>query len=444
MIVEQIPMDFAVSEKRTDGSPAVGGPWLGLTLDHRTLFEGLQDDWLRPREGTCGHVLGLRAFPLNRDEPADGNRILVRIKLDPTRLPRLPVYRLQAGEWALSPIPADREDDSVIFWPGVIPTFAISELLVASDEERARLAGLARQVSNVALPSALRTLGPGEDIPIPWSAPPPGTGVGIELPPEMDAVRGSIAMAMWAVPRVEPWVDLLCKSFGPNPTEDLPSRAEYLRSPWWGEPPWIRDLPQSPPSGQERLWLAAIRVLRSARAVPQLMESELIQQIVADAGRGASDDDLRRLGAWAEETNPILRGDARLELNNWKLNPVGKAVQLVSVRPDPSAFAKWKDDLPSLPPTVWFSAAVLCGLVHGYRRLPISFRGDGEQRRLFTIYALHAVSTTPLPENWTALVQGAPNGVESQATSSFRGGEPCTRESLNTREANGSQQTSMT
>jgi alkylated DNA repair dioxygenase AlkB len=391
-----------------DGPVAMGSLWLGLTVDHRVLFEGLQDDWLRPREGTHGYVLGRRAFPVNRDELAEGHRILVRIKLDPTHLPRLPVYRLQAGEWALSSVLADGPGDSPIFWPGVIPTFAISDLLVSSDEERARLAGLARQVSNVALPSVPRTLRPGKDLAIPPSALPPEPRAGIELPAGLDAVRGSIAMGMWAIPRVEPWADLLCKSFGPNAMEELPSLAGYLHSPWWVAPPWIRRSPQLPLSGQEHLWLAAIRVFSRARAAPQLLESDLVQQIVEDAGRTASDDDLRRLGAWADETNLILRGNTRLELKDWKLNPVSKAIQLVLARPDPSSFAKWKDDLPSLPPTIWFSAAALCGLVHGYRRLPMSFRGDVEQRRLFAIYALHALGPAPLPENWAALVRAAP------------------------------------
>ena len=53
-------------------------------------------------------------------------------------------------------------------------------------------------------------------------------------------------------------------------------------------------------------------------------------------------------------------------------------------------------------------AAALCGLLHGYRHLPIQFRGEPEQRRLFAIQALRAVGAAPVAANWAALVRGSP------------------------------------
>ncbi len=411
MSAEQLPMDFA-AHREENNSPLTEDNrplWLGLSLDHRALFEALQDDWLRPREGETGHELGVRAFAKQSLQPANGHRILVRVKFDPERLPRMPVYRRRASEWAISSINSNEVDDGAVFWPGPLPTFAISELLVASEEESSRLTALTRQVSNVPLPVASRVLGSGEDASIGLSEPPSEILAGIRLPSAMDAVRGAMAMAMWAVPRVDPWLNLLCKSLGTDRTEELVTLAEYLRSPWWVSPPWIdTSRPQPNASPQERLWLSATRAFQCARTGHLVVAADLVHQVAADARRDVSDVDLSQLQEWTQETIKVLRGDARLDLSNWKADPVGKAIQLVLLRPDPSVFTKWKDELPSLPPAVWWSAAALCGLLHGYKRLPISFRGDSEQQRLFAVHALRVLGAAPTAENWAALVQGNP------------------------------------
>ena len=87
----------------------------------------------------------------------------------------------------------------------------------------------------------------------------------------------------------------------------------------------------------------------------------------------------------------MLRGDCRVDLSDWKARPVSKAIQLVLARPEPSSFTKWKNDISTLPPTVWWSAAALCGLLNGYRRLPTSFRGTGTSSGYLAIYSLHVL-----------------------------------------------------
>jgi alkylated DNA repair dioxygenase AlkB len=409
MIAEQLPMIYAAPQEN-DPQPRPDGPlWLGLSLDHRALFDALQDDWIRPPEGASGHVLGVRAFANEVVQSANGHPILVRLKFDPERLPRVPVLRRRAGEWAISSVNSDETGDPALFWPGLLPTFAITELLVASDEECARLAGLARQVSNVPLPNAPRVLRADEDVSLPQSAPPSESIAGIRLPPEMDAMRGAMAIAMWAVPRVGPWLDLLCTSLGTDPSEKLAPLASYVRSPWWASPPWIRTSSLQPSaSWQERLWLSATRAFEAARTESAVMAADLVEQIAADVSRDTSEVDSIQFREWGRETIRVLRGDTKLDLGGWKASPVGKAIQLVLLRPDPSVFIKWADDLPLLPPAVWWSAAALCGLLHGYRRLPTAFRGEAEQQRLFAIHALRALRVLPAAENWVALIQGDP------------------------------------
>jgi alkylated DNA repair dioxygenase AlkB len=95
-----------------------------------------------------------------------------------------------------------------------------------------------------------------------------------------------------------------------------------------------------------------------------------------------------------------LGGNEAFRLDEWKQCPVGKALQLLLLRPEPEHFAKWLQDLPGIPPGVWFSAAPLCGYLHGYRRLPTRFRGSAVQRRTLATHALKVTSDTSEPVAW--------------------------------------------
>jgi len=433
MSASQLPIDFAPPQD-ANGATDSASSWFGLSIDHRALFEGLQDDWLRPPEGLHGHMLGVRAFASDGVQPANGHRVLVHLKFDLERLPQVPVYRRRAGEWVAASIASDEADDSSAFWAGALPTFAISALLVKSNDDCSRLLSLARQVSNVALPVTPRVIRSNEDTSIPLSAPPVGKPHAIVLPQEMDAVRGAMTMAMWAVPRIDPWLDLLCESLTISPSEKLATQAEYLCSPWWAIPPWTLIAQLQPNSSpQERLWLSAVRAFVAARNGPTIA-ADLVHQIATDASRDAPEMDLCHFREWGQETNGVLRGDKKLGLSDWKARPVGKAIQLVLARPDPSVFVKWKEDLPSVPPTVWWSAATLCGLLHGYRHLPTSFRGEPDQQRLFAIHALSALHALPAANNWAALVQGSPEWRRQSGDISFSwSGAPFARKPENAR-----------
>ena len=410
MSTDQMAMQFtARQEERNrprseDRRP--GAAWLGLAIDHRALFDALQDDWLRPPDGAPGRTLGIRAFTGHDKEKVNGHRILVRIKLDPARLPPVSIHRRRAGAWVVSSLEAATAEDDAVFWPGPLPTFAISEILVETDEERVRLSTMTRQVSNVSLPVAPRVLLRGEDVYITEAPAPSESLPAIGLPPEMNCVRGALAMALWAVPRVDPWLDLLCGSLG-DATVNRPSNpADYLGVRWWNLPPWLRSDGNPRESIQERLWASSVRVFRAAHSSSS-MATELVERIVVETRNGGLTEP-SVLNEWARETVRILRGDARIRLDDWKAWPVGKAIQLALVRPDPSTFRKWGDDLPNLPPAIWWTGAALCGLIHGYRRLPSTFRGDPVQQRLLAIYALRLFDTAPVIADWLTELRDGP------------------------------------
>jgi len=407
MSTKQLPMEFASGRGETDRprNPTVAF-WFGLSIDHRTLLEALQDNWLRPRGDCPGYLLGVGAFTEVALESQSEHPIVVRLKFDPARLPQIRVLRCIDSEWRISLPDSKDKSGKVMFWPGALPTFAISEVLVSNSEHSARLNGLVRQVSNLSFPALPRVVKSDQETIIRDSMPSDPGLSGIVLPKEMDRVRGAVAMALWAVPRVDPWLNLLCESLGPEPSSEVASSAEYLGVPWGTWLPWVEaHAPESAANSQARWWIAAIAAFRTASSDEALGNSaELLHRISSQFGPDFSD----QLRSWSEQTTRILRGKERLELSDWKENLIGKAIQLVLARPDPAVFKKWKDDLPSLPPPVWWFAAILCGLLHGYRRLPTFLRGDAEQQRILAIHALRVFGVLPDAENWKALADEKP------------------------------------
>lgn len=406
MSIEQLPMKFDFSRKETDRPfNSTVALWLGVSIDHRTLLEALQDNWLRPREHRSGYLLGVGAFAEEELESQSEHPIFVRLKFDPSRLPEIRVLQCVDSEWQVSSLAPKDKSSKIMFWPGALPTFAISELLVSNAEQSARLNGLVRQVSNLTLPVAPRVVNSDQE-PIVRERGPSTPGLsGIVIPKEMDRVRGSVAMALWAIPRVDPWLNLLCDSLGPEPSSAVASSAAYLRAPWATCLPWVEEsAAPSPTNSQTQWWIAAMSAFRSASSEGLGNSSELLQQVSAKLGPDLSD----QFRTWSDQTTRILRGKEPLRLADWKQNPISKAMQLVLARPDPAVFRKWKDDLPSLPPPVWWFAAILCGLLHGYRRLPTFLRGDAEQQRILAIHALRVFGVLPHAKNWSAFADEKP------------------------------------
>lgn len=402
----QLPMAF-------DAQPKVAVPplWLGICITHRQLFDALQDEWLTPPAGASGHLLGVHRFATANELAQPGNLVITYLQLDPQRLPQAQVQIRRRGQWDFAPLNELEVTDEAIFWPGVLPTFAITAVLVGKAEEAARLTGMAAQVSNVALPSGVALLQGDEPL---WRGDGP-QGADQLVPPlvvpgGVDAVRGATAMAVRAVPRIAPWLNLLAASLAP-PTPQLLQLAAQVDAPFWAYPPWYELISVDKRAAlplQTRLWLAAVEVLRSTDAKAGQSAAELVRAIAERTTSHESGSDAVELVAWTNETLSILRGDAAIRPGGSQAS-VGTALQMVLTRPLPALFWTWLDDLPMLSPAVWWSAAVLCGLLNGYRRLELKFRGkESAQRQCLASHALWASNQSALDPSGLATQHTAP------------------------------------
>ncbi len=368
-------------------------PWMGIVLDHRRLFDALQDGWLRPLPERSGVLIGVGAYAIEHCRATSGHPVFVRIKLDPTKLPTLDVEVRRQERWESSPLARLAPSDEKFYWEGAVPAFAFSEFLVASEEQRIRLTGLARQIANVDLPEASIRVGSTSDEDIEPDTSLPDVASRLVIPSDEDAIRGAMTMAIWAVPRIEPWLDILTASLS-HDRGRLPELTDKVDAGWWRFPPWAPSHDARPCTSQESLWLAAVEVFREAPTEVRAGARELAERI-ADAmprfecSRLECHGDAPRMSSWLDSTLDILRASSTIRFADWQAHPVEIALQLVLARPEPANFRTWFKDQPDLAPAIGWSAAALCGLLHGYRRLDTQFRGDALQQEILAIHALH-------------------------------------------------------
>lgn len=364
--------------------------WLGLVVSHRRLFDAGQDGWMRPPHHS-GFRLGYESFVA---EDCSGRNIIpVRIALDvdklPFRAPRNGIEPAAAG-------PHNEDKPQVVPWHAPLPLYAVRTIEVASIAQRTQLLAMVDQFSNVSLPSAEVTVEAFE------VSSPEGAGAAIQetetpllhLPETLNAVQGAMAMAVWAVPPVEPWIDLLqCglarNGDGEEIAKEVAERAGKLDAQWL-QMPWLAPDRLSSVHGeggdQERLWRAALHCMQGAAAENNPPGPNELAALIAQT---ACPDGLNpTVNAWLERTQQILRSEATITCDDWQQSGAGLAIQLTLLRPDPMRFKSWIQTL-LLPPGVWWAAAILCGWYHGYRALDKSFRNKKNRlQELISVSAL--------------------------------------------------------
>ena len=383
-----------------------GDRWLGLIVHHRRLFDALQDGWLRPQLKNAGLMLGAGAFAT---EPGDAGKhtICIRMKFDAGKLPALDAFVYRGEQWSPS-APGDVESsDSALYWPGALPTFAISSLSVATEEERVRLSGMARQSSNVRLPVNVTVDHGKTDIVVRLAPPTSEMNTRIDVPACEDAIHGAMTMAVWAIPRIDPWLDVLVASLSAD-QDKLKASAAKVKADWWRVPPWAMTAGAALPCDksvdnlQDAFWRSAIEVFRKQPGKSGLRPHDLAEQIASGAGSRFACS-TSETTAWLDETRRILRAETTFQPKHWRLSPVGMAIQLVLTRPEPITFKTWHRELHELPPSVWWSAAALCGLKHGYKRLDLCFRGDAPLQETLSMHALLTSAPDLRGINWTSM-----------------------------------------
>lgn len=392
------------SNSEFDGN---NGPWFGLSLHHRRLLDSLQDGWLRPPGEKTGLILGNSAFVSEQFETGK-HTIIVQLKFVADKLPSLDVFVLRGERWFPCKLMEIESSDHTVYWPGSLPTFAVSALYVKNDQERIRLSTLARQFSNLSLPIDV-TVNTTESISPQHQHEPPESNRRIDIPHDEDAIRGAMSMAVWAVPKTDPWLELLVTSLSFDNKKTTKSAAN-VEANWWRVPPWsdwpnnvkIKDL-------QDGFWRSAIEVFSEHSGQSGVSPYVLAEKIKSKADSAyCTDYSSTDTSAWLDNTNQILRADSVFSVINWQHNPVGKAIQLVLTRPEPDNFKTWRRDIHDLPPIVWWSAAVLCGLKHGYKRLNLCFRGEVPLQEALTIHALQSCNLSLKNMKWPSLT-GDPN-----------------------------------
>lgn len=361
--------------------PPLQTDWVGLATDHRRLFDASQDGWIRPQHST-GLFLGRRGVVAQEAGPsAASGAIPVQIRFASDRLPFRPgawrEVETAAPERAPLPQPAP-----IIQWLAPLPLYAASRIEVPTAGQRTHMLAMAGQFSNVSLPVPRVEIGALDPLP-----PPPATdGVGataLELPPNLNAVQGAMAMAVWAVPRAEQWARLLCLALNRD-SRNVALRLHNLKAPWL-HLPWMEEAEHaSEDNAQEALWRASLRVLQCPGANGK-SPVQLARAIAQKASRSATD---QVVDGWLRHSLRILSAEERITIDGSRHNAAGLAIQLALLRSEPGRFETWSKDLPGLSPAVWWAGAVLCGWRCGYRALHNPFRGDRSQQEYLSVRSL--------------------------------------------------------
>ena len=360
--------------------------WLGLVTSHRRLFDASQDGWLLP-PSRSSFLLGSECF-ISEEFSAGRNVIPVRLAFEVDKLP-FPDARKDLEQGVPGNDGNDNRDKPrVVHWPAPIPLYAAKKVEVSSTEQRTRLLAMAGQLSNISLPVPEVEVGDFVASSPAAGAPTTPDTRSLELPETLNAVQGAMAMAVWAVPRVEPWIEVLEQAL----ERDATKVAEATRrlDARWLQLPWLAhdrlDPTRENAGEQEGLWLAALLCMQWPAAEGKSPDA-LAESIVQAACLNGPN---RTAETWLHRTRRIVAAEETVTCDGWRGNSAGLAIRLALLRPEPLMFKSWSRDLPGLPPAVWWAAATLCGWRHGYRALDKRFRGDTTPQEFLATRALAA------------------------------------------------------
>ena len=350
------PAERATDEKLRSRDPVAGTnqllpSWLGLVTSHRRLFDASQDGWLHPPPSSY-FVLGNESF-VSEEISKDRSVVPVRLTFDVAKLP-FPDARKDIERGILGNNVGDQP--RVVHWPAPIPLYSVRTVEVPSSEQKARLLAMADQLSNVSLPDTEVAVSEFEVQYPAASGPATSESKSLELPESLNAIQGAMSMAVWSVPRVEPWIKVLQQAL----VRDAAGVAEGARvlDAQWLQIPWLVHHLSGPANEvvdhREQLWRSALRCMQwpiAADKSPHALAEKIARTACLDRTN-------RTVETWLDRTRRIISADETITCDGWRENGAGLAIRLALLRPEPIRFKSWNRDLPGLPPAVWWAAAI--------------------------------------------------------------------------------------
>ena len=208
-----------------------------------------------------------------------------------------------------------------------------------TEEERIRLIGMTRSVSNADLSEMRIDVVDNFDDRPSAIEPPADATAQLVVPEAVDSIHGAITMALWAVPRIGP-----CLMFCKRACRRNRNAWQALRRPWMrigggsspGSYPTNNPVLCTTTSGLRLSGLSRPSVRHappdhaSWRNVSQITSCE---PTVPDTMTRSTSGWTTRYGYW--------RTEIVIQFQNWRQNPVGLAIQLVLTRPEPTSFKTW-------------------------------------------------------------------------------------------------------
>lgn len=370
---------------------------LALSLDHRAWLSFLADEWCMPANEP-GLYLGVNK-PLERKLPED--RIAITVWFESSLLPTIKMLRHRNRAWSNGLL--DTKQDKKVCWPSALPLFAVSHFCVKSESDKERLIAMVQGFSNLALPE--QPILVADEVTQAFNPPKKSPSTPAFPPDRWNALRGAATMAVWAIPTIDPWLDALCDSFSEH---QPPEFSASLDAPWLAHLPWHQPGGPTHMTPAIALWRAMLETFAEVNVREAWRPSDLLETICDKARCAAIEpgtlDDLLL------QTSAILEDRQVVQKERGDYDPVGLVLQLILLRPKPDQFITWKNDMPALPPAIWWSGAILSGLVTGYRNLELRFRGLTESSRQLALLTWQsgASAKSPAPQ-WPTHKIGAIN-----------------------------------
>jgi alkylated DNA repair dioxygenase AlkB len=341
---------------------------LGIVLDYEGLLAFLSSEWLFPEES--GHILLGLGLP-RLGHRGDGNGQVV-VWFDRAKLPPVGLLAWRDGAWSTCSLSDLGDDVKTISWNGPLPLFAVERFTVDSLKNRSHLLVLVGGFDDVVAleqPIEVGSIASADDF-----VRHPATTSPMVMPRNWDALRGAAAMAVWGVPSIDPWLDLLCRSLSAG---EPSTEANWVQAPWWRQPLWSCRTDAS--TGIPALWQAIVSELSRPGLLKEWRPAAILDAVCVRArALGESEERLARL---TETSLALLDDQGTVDTLGLKDDTLGLALQLLLLRPAPERFIGWREEWPGIPPGAWWTGVTLSGYLKGYRLLSKDWRGTPQARR---------------------------------------------------------------